>query len=652
MRVSPSLTIPDEVERARRVGQLVVFAGAGVSMSPPAGMPGFVDLARHIAEAVVPWIDSDAAGLDRYLGKAERQGVRVQVRARERLDPQGRSHTTLHEDLLGLFEKADRVRLITTNFDPFFGTAASAVFPGATIRRYVGPALPPGRDFAGIVQLHGALDNLQDRLVLTDRDFAGAYLADGWATRFLLGVFAQRTVVFVGYGLRDPVIQYLMRAMAPTGHWYALTQESDQAHWSDMDITPIPFAPASDGRPFGELNDGVRRWRWYAQASLLEHDRELRQLVEAGPPTSPQDEDYIRARLDTDAGRVTFWTAAASEQWLSWAADRHYLDALTDETAEDPNLVGWIRWCLDSFLAGERPALLSLLRRRPLTPNRLCARVVAAHLCVRNPLPPRPVLRQMIAWLTNQTRISAHAAHEHVWLLKRLVENELAEEAMQLLRVLTRLRLAELETGYFAYEGDDASEAPQLRSLSVRVSMAAGSTDLSHYLEEHGAGLARLDARALVRLGVERIHEAYELLDLARAAEGEFDWLSYGRTAIAASNQDFMAHAEDVLVLMVRHALDDLRESDPALLLEFAVSQSQASRALLRRLALYAFARHQAVNSDDVLDRARTEGWPREIWVRPELYLVLQAHYPRATEEAKRRFVADLQTDSWWREDQ
>src|SRR5690242_4848900 len=117
MRLADSLLIPTELERARAAGELVVFAGAGVSMGLPAALPGFKALARQIAEPSVGWTEVDSEALDRYLGRAERRkNVDVQQRARLLLSAD-RSHTPLHEHLLAIFGSAERVRLITTNFD-------------------------------------------------------------------------------------------------------------------------------------------------------------------------------------------------------------------------------------------------------------------------------------------------------------------------------------------------------------------------------------------------------------------------------------------------------------------------------------------------------------------------------------------------------
>src|SRR6266550_6618456 len=78
MKVAPSLTIPDELERARNAAELVVFAGAGVSMGPPANLPSFLELAREIADPPLILRPEDEEALDRYLGRAERAKINVQ----------------------------------------------------------------------------------------------------------------------------------------------------------------------------------------------------------------------------------------------------------------------------------------------------------------------------------------------------------------------------------------------------------------------------------------------------------------------------------------------------------------------------------------------------------------------------------------------
>ena len=49
---------------------------------------------------------------------------------------------------------------------------------------------------------------------MTSADFGPAYLNDGWAARFVGRLFADFSVLFVGYSLNDPVRRYMTDAFA------------------------------------------------------------------------------------------------------------------------------------------------------------------------------------------------------------------------------------------------------------------------------------------------------------------------------------------------------------------------------------------------------------------------------------------------------
>ncbi len=648
MQLAESVYIPVELERARCAGELVAFAGAGVSMGPPANMPSFLDLAREIGEAKSALSPEDERALDRYLGRLERSDVRVQDRARDRLRERKGSHNAFHEHLLGIFREPHRVRVITTNFDTHFTSAAKAVFGSGRIPHYVGPALPPGPQFKGIAQLHGSLEHLQDRLVLTDRDFATAYMAEGWAARFLVGVFTARTILFIGYSVTDPVMQYLMRALPASERSYALCHQDECSHWTDLGVTPIPFATQRRGEKYGDLGDALKRWHWYARASVTDHDRELRRLIAAGPPASPQDADYVRARLESEVGRRTFWDAAKDAPWFAWVAEEGFLDPLLDESSLDDGIALWAHWCLQHFCLGDNPPLHQFIRGRGPHIHREFAFQLVIHLA-RKPLPTRPVLRQLIALLVNQRSRKDPGAQHHDWLLRKLVQEGYGEEALALLARMISIYLEPLEGGYKSLE--DAYEVEGLRPLTNRLGITAPVADVDRFLKVHGSALADLVADELVALGVQRLVEAYRLLALARGADGgSLDWLSIGRTSIAPSNQDSYGHVEDVLVVVVRAGLDHWSVHDPSKLLEFGERYSRDDRRLLRRLALYAFGECRSVSPDHVLKRATEEGWATDFQIRPEFYRVLKALYTRASETAKGNLITTLRDEASWGE--
>ncbi len=638
MRVTKFLTIPPDLEAARAAGDLVVFAGAGTSMGEPANLPGFEALARQIAEPVIPWDEGYKTRLDTYLGAAERAEVLVQSRARGILSTKGGRHTPLHRHLLALFGHEDKVRLISTNFDPFFGTASAEEFGEHQIPDYVGPALPPGRAFRGIVSLHGSLTHPQNRLVLTDGDFADAYIAEAWAARFLAGVFNQRSVLFIGYSLTDPVMTYLMRALSPSGGWFALCQSGDAAHWSDYEIEPVVFGDPTAADPFEDLRAGMARWSWYARASPTDHDEEVRRIVSVSPSSLPLDSDYLRARLDTEHGKLAFWTTAKDVGWLDWTTTEGLLGPLLDPRSSDPDAGRWSRWVLENYTEGETPPLLAMLRRGLPGLNFSFVEELARYLWQIDVNLPEPVLRQLIAVITSQPWPAGRRSDSFVWLMEKLIGAGRFHETLCVLAWMTQVRLKErdrLLSRFFEAEGDDEG----LRPLAMHIDMPGGD-DTVRFLRNHGAALAAEVPTQLLELGLQRLRDAYRLMRLSGAVTEVFDWVSYSRTAIAASNQDQFEEAEDILVIMVRTALEYWAQSHPARLERFAAEYSGAEETLLRRLALFSWGLCPAGQPSSILEQAAAEGWAQDIWIRPELYRLLDRHYEAATEDERGVFLA------------
>ena len=94
---------------------------------------------------------------------------------------------------LAIASKAPKI--VTTNFDEFINVAWEE--KNAPCKQWIGPALPLGDDFEGIVQLHGSLSGRISDWVLTDRSFGAAYLTRAWASRFLVELFQNNVVVFI-----------------------------------------------------------------------------------------------------------------------------------------------------------------------------------------------------------------------------------------------------------------------------------------------------------------------------------------------------------------------------------------------------------------------------------------------------------------------
>ncbi|WP_095200670.1 SIR2 family protein [Mesorhizobium carmichaelinearum] len=193
-----------------------------------AGLPDFRGLVEYcyseLGKPLPAKKSDDWVWLDRMLGSLESEFGAEAMRAKavDRLKMTAKD-LTMHEAILKLARLTggnDGVRLVTTNFDLFFEQTKAGMALGRDY--HSGPVLPIPRNdqiasWKSIVYLHGRLDDVgndNQHLVLTSADFGRAYLTEAWAARFIARLFADFTVLFIGYSLNDPVLRYMTDAFA------------------------------------------------------------------------------------------------------------------------------------------------------------------------------------------------------------------------------------------------------------------------------------------------------------------------------------------------------------------------------------------------------------------------------------------------------
>ena len=226
--------------------QVVFFCGAGVSVR--SGLPDFKGLVQKLFSEFGEPFDGRRYDYDRMLEELENNYSGVREKVRRILAPDGEEVSARrlenHRNLLRLASfggEAGRVRLVTTNFDDRFRRAAE-LEKLPSIDWHDAPTLPMPEDseWASLVHLHGRIlggDEKLKSLILTSSDFGRAYLIQGWARRFIVQLLREWHVAFVGYGLNDPPMRYLMDAAA------AIRRRNP-----DSFRESYAFAPCSPGR--------------------------------------------------------------------------------------------------------------------------------------------------------------------------------------------------------------------------------------------------------------------------------------------------------------------------------------------------------------------------------------------------------------------
>ena len=268
-------SIPDELLWQRDEGKVVFFCGAGVSRAF-AGLPDFFGLAEKVVKKLgvekdgptnkliqaAKTIDettgiSGLVSADRIFGLMEREfePSEIEEAVAKALKPKKNSNLKAHKILLDLATTQDgRVQLVTTNFDRLFEKCRSK------LKIWQPPKLPdPSRveDVNGIVYLHGlATKNYNgaegDGFVLSTSQFGRAYLAEGWATKFIREILHRYTIVFIGYSADDPPVQYLLEALykmkAENNKIYTFQSSDNQDainRWHDKGVKTLPYTPGN-----------------------------------------------------------------------------------------------------------------------------------------------------------------------------------------------------------------------------------------------------------------------------------------------------------------------------------------------------------------------------------------------------------------------
>ena len=214
---------PDQLLEARDAGNVVFFCGAGISR--PA-LPGFFDLAEQVISEFKPAEGATSLALlnrirddpvfspplDQVFNHLQYEygAAAVDAKVSELLKTPRAATAEQHSIVLRLSQSALRQpQIVTTNFDRLFERARKS------IRWYAQPALPDlasGQGLEGLVYLHGRMPTRPTdgtrRLgfVLSSADFGRAYLADGWATRFVRELLQRYVIVLLGYSATDPPV--------------------------------------------------------------------------------------------------------------------------------------------------------------------------------------------------------------------------------------------------------------------------------------------------------------------------------------------------------------------------------------------------------------------------------------------------------------
>ena len=253
--ILPIPRIPEGLREAAQLGKLIPFIGAGVSRI--AGCPSWAEFADAALEQLVERAKLSYAHLEqiRYLTpriKLSLAGIlqrehKIQLDYRQLLQTTNWQSNTAGQKLYKNLSRLGKT-FITTNYDewldrepdlPSLATPdeQSSVAVEAAVQRNSFHNL---RDLTianlnkpnAVFHLHGSVVE-PDQMVLTTKDYIRHYASDrppqeNPVRTFLEHLFAQKTVLFVGYGLEElEILEYVISKSQPVSR----TDPSEPRHY-------------------------------------------------------------------------------------------------------------------------------------------------------------------------------------------------------------------------------------------------------------------------------------------------------------------------------------------------------------------------------------------------------------------------------------
>jgi hypothetical protein len=555
--------LPPALLAEQERGGVVFLCGAGVSQR--VGLPSFHKLTRevyarlnerwdpHPAEAdAMELINEQPKALDRALfALAKRRGGHdAATRARvereiilaveaELAPPE--TDFAAHRDIARLSRDPEmRSRVVTTNFDTLFERS----WPGGNAPSRAGADLPPPltTDFAGVLHLHGRIEDTELRLprtplVLNSAEFGEAYLRSGWAARYVYDLARATTIVIVGYGADDPPMRYILEVLTADRERYpdlkpiyafapcapeAAARAQETAIWGAKGTIPILYDSVR-GDDHDMLNNTLAAWAGYADDPLAWRRAQAERVL-ALEPDEVTEPDWERLRWLLRGGNAAGLLAQANPH-PRWAGPLGKAGLLNGDDASPG------QWIAQRFEDPEMPS--NLLEGVPLEERTILTIKHSLHYRNRQQGPLPPHFRkawQLILDTAARTRDQGRRWHEAIRIIA--ADPPLATRRA----IVASLRPRARPERPFQWPGleRDPNAEPRLRDL-LRVTFDPHEI---HRLDDLAADLPAEHRRRMVQALCNALDDALE--DAA-----EYDFISAGSDGPSSDVRSVARHEQD-----------------------------------------------------------------------------------------------------------
>ena len=631
------INFPNILIKAIREKKLVIFAGAGVSMGEPAMLPSFSELS-DLVSAGTGKSKREKELDDKFMGRLHDSGIEVHQIAAKHLSRPAGVFNAIQNDLLRVFMELNQVKLVTTNFDALFESAAKSLW-GQIPEVFRAPALPLGKKFSGIIHIHGALTHCSE-MVLTDRDFGRAYLTEGWARKFLLDLFSNHFVLFVGYSHNDTDLQYLARSLPPQQkNRFALIPEGDNYNWEPLGITPISYPQHTKG-DHSSLSKSIKELADFARMDVLDWRKFIKEIAIQKPSDlNIEPTGKLLHALQENIANVRFFVENAKDiEWLEWLKSHKFLDALFDNSQinlEEKSLY-FVDWIIKKVVSQKPEKALLFLGEFRNSINPTFWLWLSRYVSKSETTLERSVFEKWVIFLLDRSPQIFDEGHS----ICELGEKAESEGCFDLLPIIfekiiaTKLVIKEPWVRSNPEEVDEKSDIDQ--------NFGAVHWNIKKFWDECLS--IHLDQLAmdvlLVCIGF--FDRRNELFVIWRGRKEGWDRDGLGRYAIEPDGQDLHPESIDVVIDAMRDSLTKLLETETGTGKFWCDQLIKRNSPMLRRLAIHSARIDSTRTPADKMDWIlQTDINDFETW--HETFIFIRDIYPSATENQRNLLIKKIE---------
>jgi hypothetical protein len=644
---------PTKLLDAQENGNLVIFAGSGISMGAPSNLPSFNGLVEDIAKVNNKEYNSKEP-LEVFLGKLQQTNLKFQIQ--KLLGNPESIPKEIHKSIIKLYKQED-LKVVTTNADKHLTTAYHE-FHEKYPKIYRAPALPLGDDFRGIVYLHGCVDDDDpDNLVFTDSDFGKAYLTQGWARRFLLRLFSTDSnyvTLFIGYSHSDRVMEFLSRGLPPnTGNRYALViqpekeNEDDFEKWNYYGIDTIIF-PRSENKDneFEYLDLSIKKWAEECQFNEYEIHNQIRNIVESVNPTSENKHseklDFLKHSLKT-VSQIRFFTHYCNDSnrwrnylpnWLSWLEENELLIDLLDkknitneEKKEKLNLIS--EWLTENFIDKNYHIAFHLIEKYQYNINSILWFNIERKLWKKQ----KEIIPEIFSqWILILLKTYYPGCDTDI-LEYILVDCKIPEHKNVIILLLDFLIQPEI------VYNNKSVERFNINSMNYDIKLKADKFKLEQCWENIISPNLTILAFDLIHLFSEKIKYADRMIRSTSHKNYFYDFLNDSRSAIEKHEQDEYNDSFYFILNALRDVTEFLIEKNCEIVKSLIDEWSNSNVTLLQRLAIYIVKINPKMNSNKKIQWL-FKNYDLIQWdTRHELFQLFSVTYHKLNERYKKQIL-------------